>query len=174
MARPLAPVKNVRNGGCRRWPCRHGHGWRHGQSPWRSRRTMPIDSSFRPLRRAMPAEQGKVGRRLLVEGRDAHQPGDIESRRPRAGNQAVGIGRQAAGLLLLLAGVDLDETSRPASGSGHRLDESGDQPAGGRRSRSRRKRVTASTALLVCRAPTRWSSRPSRSWSRAGHFDAAS
>ena len=48
-------------------------------------------------------------RRLLLLGRDAHQPRHRQVERAAAGDERVGVRRQDARLLRLLAGVDLHE-----------------------------------------------------------------
>src|SRR4029077_1802758 len=55
------------------------------------------------------AQQREMQGRLLVLGRDAHQPDDRQADPVAAiGDERIGVGRQDAGFLRFLAGIDLD------------------------------------------------------------------
>ena len=67
-------------------------------------------------------EEGEMHAGLLVERRDAHQAGDVELQLVAAqAQQAGGLLRHDAGLLRLLAGVDLDEELQAPALLGHLL-----------------------------------------------------
>ena len=74
-------------------------------------------------------QQGEVQRRLLVDRRDAHQPDDRQLVDVAAGgDEGIDVVRQDAGLLRLLAGVDLDVAVGPPAGAFHFLGERRGQP----------------------------------------------
>ena len=70
---------------------------------------MPMDSFASPLRAAILARRAKCRAGRLVRRRHAHQPLERQAEFGAAGgDEGVGVGRDDAGLLRLLAGVDLD------------------------------------------------------------------
>ena len=60
-------------------------------------------------------EQGEVQAGLFVDGRDAHQPLNRKVEGATVRDEGVGVTGQDAGLLILFAGVDLDEETGAAS-----------------------------------------------------------
>jgi len=71
---------------------------------------------FQPVARGDLGRQGEMGRRRIVDRRDAHEPRDVEPIGCAAGgDECVGLFRQDAGLLRFGAGVDLDEQQRRAA-----------------------------------------------------------
>ena len=71
---------------------------------------IPIDSSFRPLRAAILAASAKCGAGASSNGGMHIRPAIVEAVGLAAGlDEGVGVVRQHARLLRLLAGVDLDE-----------------------------------------------------------------
>ena len=82
-----------------------------------------------PLRRAISAQQREIGRGLLVDRRDAHQPDDRQPELvPALGDEPVRLGRHDPGLLRLLADVDLDQAGRAPPAMLHFLGEGLRQP----------------------------------------------
>src|SRR6185312_7150251 len=59
-------------------------------------------------------EKGKMRRRIVAGGWNAHQTDDRQSQRPRLRDQGCRLFRQRAGLLRLFAGIDLDKQVRTA------------------------------------------------------------
>ncbi len=88
---------------------------------------IPMLSPAMPCRRAISRSNAKCGAGASSERRDAHQPGDGEAQAAAEGDEAVDACRQHAGLLRLLAGIDLDEERRlallPLHFAGQRLGE---------------------------------------------------
>ena len=69
---------------------------------------------FQPVARGDLRGQRKMRRRRIVDRRDAHQAGNLQPVLLAAGgNEGVGLAGRDAGLLRLLAGIELDEQFRP-------------------------------------------------------------
>ncbi len=64
---------------------------------------------LQPVARGDLGQQREMRRRFVLERRDAHQPDHVEAQRPALGDEGVGLHGRHAGLLLLLAGIDLHE-----------------------------------------------------------------
>ena len=108
-------VSSRARAGRRRSPSRRGHGWRRRESPPRNRRSSPSTGrSGRCARRWRRA--GRNAGRRLVDRRDAHQPLVTGRSSSRAVSISASVSaRGDAGLLPLLAGIDLDEERRAAA-----------------------------------------------------------
>ncbi len=75
---------------------------------------MPIDRFFKPVARGDLRGQREMRRRRIVDRRNAHQAGNLQTVfLAAAGNEGVGLAWSDARLLRLLAGVELDEQLRP-------------------------------------------------------------
>ena len=136
---------------------------------------IPMLRTARPLRRAISRSSAKCSAGSSSLGRDAHQPDDRQAEPVAAvDDEGVGRGRQDAGLLRLLAGVDLDQAGQPAAAALHLARQRLRRGAAGRRSRSRRNARPRPCTLLVCSGPIRCSARSGNSSRSAGNFASAS
>src|SRR5689334_15042748 len=82
-----------------------------------------------PVARGHLVQQREVQRRLLVDRRDAHQADHRQLVHVAArSDEGVEIGRQDACLLLLFAGIDLDEAGGPLAGPLHLLGQHAREP----------------------------------------------
>ena len=76
---------------------------------------MPIDSCFKPVAFRDLRGEREMRRGRIVDRRDAHQPGNRQTIGVAArSDKIIGVRRRDAGLLRLLAGVELHEQIRPA------------------------------------------------------------
>ena len=72
-------------------------------------------------------EKGEIGSRLMTRGRDAHEPGERQRRRPHFPQECPEIRNSNASLLLLGADIDLDMDGRESAGLSPGPDQSGEQ-----------------------------------------------
>ena len=144
----------------RKSPSRPAHGSRRTAIAIAKSALMPIDSCFSPLRAAILAVSAKCGAGASSTGGMHIKPEIVEPVVVAAGcDKVVGVRRRDAGLLRLLAGIDLHEQMRrrlllaiSLANASQMLGRSTEWMASNS--------ATASFALLDCSGPIRCSARP--------------